>query len=147
MRAAQALEAREPSQHMEHPGAEGDLARAADVVLALEGDQIGREMQLHAQIAFEDFGELALERAVRIEPRHLEFVLGRHQLEQAARHRLGQLFRPRNALFLETRDGVDARAIARGVRGVLIIGEEGDAALDRFVQRARDVARGIALAQ
>ena len=92
-------------------------------------------------VAVERVADLADERLVGVEPRHLVLVLVGHQLEQAARDRLGEPALVGRALGLCRLRAVDPGAVARRPGRVLVVGEEGDAARDHLVERPRELER------
>ena len=139
--AAQEFEPRQQPEHRHHPRPETDLARqrrspcrAAPAAAAQDGTR-------SAAVAVELGRDLPQERAVGVEPRDLVLVLVGHQLEQVARDRLGEpAFAGRLGRLGRLRL-LDPAAIARGIGGVLVGGEELDAARDRLVEALREPAR------
>ena len=87
--AAQPLELREHGHGREHPRAVGALAGLAGRGI-LRGPQRRREVHPQAIVALELARHARREVAVGVEPGHLVLVLVGHQLEEVARHRLGE---------------------------------------------------------
>src|SRR5262245_43462359 len=139
--AAQELEFRQQPEQRENPRTERHLPRlAADLVLA--GKQRRRQMHVQAKILAAELGVHLLEEGVvGVEASDLVFVLVGHQLEQIARDRVGEPALARRARGLDRPHLLDEAAVARGIGRVLVGGEEGDAALDHLVERARQRPR------
>ena len=95
-------------------------------------------MEGEAQVAFEDLGELFLEVAVGVQARDLVLVLVREQFGVVARNRFGELCTA-DLRGLRLAHLLDERAVARGIRRVLVVGQMLHAPLDQLVQVARDV--------
>ena len=98
-------------------------------------------MELQAHRPIELGGDLLLERAVGIEPRHLVFVLVGHQLEQIARDRFRKPAAAGSLLRLGQARPLDPGAIAKGINGILISREKFDPAAKHLLERLRQPAR------
>ena len=84
-RAAQEAKLREQPEAAHHPRPEILLLQVPGALVAA-GEQRRREVELElAPSSANSSRELPLERAVGVEPRHLVFVLDRHQLEERMR--------------------------------------------------------------
>ena len=129
-----------------HPRAERHL-RGSPVAGSRFASSGGARWKREAELAVELGRGLAQERAVGIEPRDLVFVLVGHQLEQVARDRLGEPAFARRLRGFGRPRLLHAFAVARGIGGVLVVGEEGDAARDRLVEILRQPARVGGLAR
>src|SRR5690606_25865464 len=83
-----------------------------------------RQMELKAVVAGELTVQSCRECAVSVQPGYLVFVLVGEQLEVVPGNRFGESAHPRCTCLLDTADLVDKRAIALGIGGVLVIGQE-----------------------
>src|SRR5690606_10336664 len=92
--AAQEPELRQKTERRHHRGAELALYEMPGLGIALRHDRRG-EMEFELVVALELGFQLALEAAVRIEPRDLIFILIGHQLEGVAHDRIGERRRTR----------------------------------------------------
>ena len=92
-------------------------------------------MEAQRVVALELRLELLSEFRARVEPRDLVLVLVGHQLEPVARDGFRQCRRTLRLLLLGRTDLVDQTTVALGVRGILVVGQEGDAARDHLVER------------
>ena len=99
------------------------------------------KMEFEADAAFEFFAELGGKGAIRIEPRHLVFVLVCHQLEEVFGHRFGEFAGTRRSPNFSGADLCNGREIAVGLGLILIFAEEFGPIGNRFVERP-DYGRG-----
>ncbi len=107
-----------------HPRAEMSSCAAGRSSGSLAAEDRGREVELEFQLAIEGLRDLALERAVGIEPRDFIFVLVGHQFERVAGDRERESAAPGRLGRLRLGDGIDESAIPRRIGGVLIGGQE-----------------------
>jgi CheY-like chemotaxis protein len=114
----------------------GDTTRGVLVpaYIAVRPQQLDAETYVQA---LELLGDPLLELAVGVQPRHFVLVLVGHQLEAVPGDRLGQLLPARRPLALGGTHLLDQGPVARGIAGVLVIGEEGAAAFHQLVQALR----------
>ena len=119
------------------------ILRGTPVVGSRRAKKRRRQVELVAQVvALEGRRDLLGELAVRVEPRHLVFVLVGHELEEVARDRVGERRRVGDRMRLGGPDALDRNPVALGVGAVLVSGQESDAAGDRLVERLGEMARG-----
>ncbi|MNI03961.1 hypothetical protein D3C73_568740 [compost metagenome] len=132
--ATQELQLGQQAERLEHPRAIFLLQQPALFVLLREQRRCQMEAQL--VIALELLLQAALEIAAGVQAGHFVLVLVRHQLEQVAGHGLGQRGGAADTFGFSRAHAFDQRAVAVGVGGILVVGQEGRAALDHLVQRA-----------
>ena len=135
-RAAQPLQPREQPQRGLDPWPECALLRPSSRV-ALRRQEGRREVILDREVAVEFEPELVEEAGPHMQPRHLVLVLVGHQLEQRARHGVGQRFAAERGLGAA--HAVDGCAVACGIRVVLVGAQEVGAPCDHLVERLRCV--------
>src|SRR3546814_6720834 len=111
----------------QQPGAELALVQRAGLRVA-RGDQRRGEVEGEPVAALELLAEAASELGIAVEPRHLVLVLHGEQLEIVARDRPGEAGEARRARRLGRPGLLDQRLVAGRVGGILVAGEEGDAA-------------------
>ena len=117
--------ARPARRSLHHPRPEAHLARLAGRRILARRAAAARDGIRSCRSPSNASRDLRGERAVGVEPRDLVLVLVRHQLEEIARHRLGEArLRPGRVRRLGGRRPVDEGAIALGVGGVLVGGQE-----------------------
>ncbi len=97
-------------------------------------------MEFQPHIAVEFVVQLPRERRIGVKPRHFILVLVGHQLEQIARHRFGEAALAGRLRGLGSLGALDEIAITRGVRCVLIIGQELHAPRHHLIEGLRQAA-------
>jgi hypothetical protein len=137
--AAQSLQLREDPERGHHPGAELGLRRLARARIRLVENRRS-EVEFELVASLEHRFDLPGERRIGVQARDFVFVLVGEELEVVARDRLGE----RGASGLERfgfARALDELAVALGVRGILVRGEEFDPARDQLVEVARERLR------
>ncbi len=92
-------------------------------------------MEFEAQfVAVKARSHAIKKRCVGVKARNFVFILVRHQLEQIARHGFGQRTFARHLRSFRRLHLLDPAFVARRVGGVLVFGEEVDAARHHLVE-------------
>ena len=141
--AAQALEAGQHAEGLEHPR---PVFRLAQLTLRILLRQQGwGQMEMDPEVALEGLANAPFEIAAGIEAGDFVLVLVGHQLEGITRDGLAQIVEARRAFLLDLAHLVDQRPIALRVSRVLILGKKLHAAGDLLVERCAQgqVIKGI----
>jgi len=135
-RAAEPLEPREQAQEHKDPRAELDLAWATGRIVPAREER-RREVKTKLANALELGVDPGAERRLAVQTRHLVFILVRHQLREALRHRDRERTVASGAA-LGRRGALDEPAVAVRIGSVLVRGQQLSAVADDRVERVAE---------
>ena len=130
---AQTLEPCQQPKGDQHARPKGALLEFALVIFL--GQQGRCKVVVQLEIALKHGTDLGMEGGIRVQAGHLVLVLVGHQLEEVARHRLGQRQPGLASGLVNPAHPIQHRLVALRIGGVLIVGQKQHPTTYQFVKR------------